>query len=106
MAIYGGYFNGSLGILLMALYTLTGETQVNTANALKTLNSLVLSLLSVVAFAWAGAVHWPQALMMMVAATLGGFLGARLAKALPVPVVRAIVVVTGLVMTVVFLLRT
>ena len=106
VAIYGGYFNGGLGILLMALYTLTGETQVNTANALKNLNSLVLSLLSVVAFAWAGAVHWPQALMMMVAATLGGFLGARLAKALPVPVVRAIVVVTGLVMTVVFLLRT
>jgi hypothetical protein len=105
VAIYGGYFNGGLGILLMALYTLTGETQVNTANALKNLNSLVLSLLSVVAFAWAGAVHWPQALLMMVAATLGGFLGARLAKALPVPVVRAIVVVTGLVMTVVFLLR-
>jgi uncharacterized membrane protein YfcA len=58
VAVYGGYFNGGLGILLMALYTLAGEGRIHTANALKNLNSLLLSLLSVVAFAWAGAVHW------------------------------------------------
>ncbi|MEY2876183.1 MAG: hypothetical protein RLZZ373_3554 [Pseudomonadota bacterium] len=105
VAVYGGYFNGGLGILLMALYTLTGETRVNTANALKNLNSLVLSLLSVAAFAWAGAIHWPQALMMMVAATAGGFAGARLALRLPATAVRAAVVVTGLVMTAAFFAR-
>ena len=33
VAIYGGYFNGGLGILLMALYTLTGESRLNTVNA-------------------------------------------------------------------------
>ena len=105
VAVYGGYFNGGLGILLMALYTLTGETQVNTANALKNLNSLVLSLLSVAAFAWAGAVAWPQALVMMVAATLGGFIGARLARRLPAAWVRTGVVLTGLAMTAAFLMR-
>lgn len=105
VAVYGGYFNGGLGILLMALYTLTGETQVHTANALKNLNSLVLSLLSVAAFAWAGAIAWPQALVMMVAATLGGFAGARLARRLPTAGVRAVVVVTGVVMAAAFFAR-
>jgi uncharacterized membrane protein YfcA len=105
VAVYGGYFNGGLGILLMALYTLTGESSLNTANALKNLNSLVLSLLSVAAFAWAGAVAWPQALVMMVAATLGGFIGARLARQLPAAWVRTGVVLTGLAMTVAFLMR-
>ncbi|NZD56632.1 sulfite exporter TauE/SafE family protein [Sphaerotilus montanus] len=105
VAVYGGYFNGGLGILLMALYTLTGESRVHTANALKNLNSLVLSLLSVAAFAWAGAVAWPQALVMMVAATLGGFIGARLARRLPAAWVRTGVVLTGLAMTAAFLMR-
>lgn len=105
VAVYGGYFNGGLGILLMALYTLTGERQVHTANALKNLNSLVLSLLSVAAFAWAGAIAWPQALVMMVAATLGGFAGARLARRLSAAVVRTVVVVTGVVMALAFFVR-
>lgn len=105
VAVYGGYFNGGLGILLMALYTVTGETEINTANALKNLNSLLLSLLSVVAFAWAGAIQWPQAVVMMTAATLGGFWGARLARRLPAALVRTGVIVTGLVMATVFFAR-
>jgi uncharacterized membrane protein YfcA len=105
VAIYGGYFNGGLGILLMALYTLTGEARLNTVNALKNLNSLVLSLLSVLAFAVAGAIVWPQALWMMALATLGGWLGAKLAKRLPVQWVRWLVIGTGLVMSAVFFAR-
>lgn len=105
VAIYGGYFNGGLGILLMALYTLTGESRLHTVNALKNLNSFVLSLLSVLAFALAGAIVWPQALWMMVLATAGGWAGARLAKRLPGAWVRRLVIVTGLVMSAVFFSR-
>ena len=105
VAIYGGYFNGGLGILLMALYTLSGESRLSTVNALKNLNSLVLSLLSVIAFAAAGAIVWPQALWMMAWATLGGWLGARLAKRLPVVWVRRLVIAAGLVMSGVFFSR-
>ena len=105
VAIYGGYFNGGLGILLMALYTLTGESRLNTVNALKNLNSFVLSLLSVLAFALAGAIVWPQAIWMMVLATAGGWVGARLAKRLPIQWVRWMVIATGLAMSAVFFQR-
>lgn len=105
VAIYGGYFNGGLGILLMALYTVAGESRLNTVNALKNLNSLVLSWLSVAAFVLAGAIAWRQGLLMMVAATLGGWVGAHWARRLPVAVVRAGVIATGLVMSAVFFAR-
>lgn len=102
---YGGYFNGGVGILLLALYLLVGESRLNMANALKNLNSSVLSVLSVAAFALGGLIAWGPALLMAVFATLGGFAGARLAKWLPPRWVRAIVIATGLVMSVVFFAR-
>jgi uncharacterized protein len=105
VAIYGGYFNGGLGILLMALYSVVGETRLNTVNALKNLNSLVLSWLSVAAFVVAGAIAWKEGLLMMVAATAGGYFGARWSKRLPVAWVRRGVIATGLVMTGLFFWR-
>lgn len=105
VAIYGGYFNGGLGILLMALYTVAGEPRLATVNALKNLNSLVLSWLSVAAFVLAGAIAWRQGLLMMAAATAGGYLGARWSRRLPAVWVRSGVIATGLVMSVLFFLR-
>lgn len=102
ISVYGGYFNGGLGILLLAFFALTGEACINQANALKNLYSLVLSAVSVAAFIWAGIVAWPQALAMMAAASAGGFFGARLARRLPPAWVRGAVVATGLVMAVLF----
>jgi hypothetical protein len=105
VAVYGGYFNGGLGILLMALYTVAGEPRLNVVNALKNLNSLVLSWLSVAAFVVAGAIAWREGLVMMVAATAGGFFGARWSKRLPAQWVRWGVIVVGLVMTALFFAR-
>lgn len=105
VCVYGGYFNGGLGILLMALYTLAGESRLNTVNALKNLNSLVLSWLSVAAFVVAGAIAWKPGLLMMVAATAGGFFGAHWSKRLPAQWVRVGVIVTGLVMSALFFAR-
>jgi len=59
----------------------------------------------VVAFAWAGVIVWREAVLMMLAATLGGMVGARLARRLPVAWVRAIVILTGLVMSAAFFWR-
>lgn len=105
VSIYGGYFNGGLGILLMALYTVAGESRLNTVNALKNLNSLVLSWLSVAAFVLAGAIAWKEGVLMMAAATAGGYFGARWSRRLPVAWVRRGVIATGLVMSAVFFSR-
>eukprot|EP01042_Synura_sphagnicola_P034495 gene34495-44251_t len=72
VAGYGGYFNGGLGILLLALFGLLGQTQLNAMNGMKNLVSALLTAIAVAIYAAGGIVLWPQALMMMVAATAGG----------------------------------
>ena len=69
VSVYGGYFNGGLGIVLLALFSLWDMRDLNAMNGLKNALSLVLSGISVVTFAAAGIVAWPQAVLMMVAAT-------------------------------------
>ena len=106
VGIYGGYFNGGLGILLMTLYAVGGEARIQVANALKNLHSLVLSVGSVVTFIMAGAVDAPFALWMMLCATLGGYFGAQWARRMSGSRVRGIVIATGAIMTILFFVRT
>ena len=105
VCVYGGYFNGGLGIMLLALFALQGMTRLHTTNGLKTAISLIVSAISVTAFALAGLVAWTPALVMMAAATAGGYLGAPLARALPERVVRTVIIATGAIMTAIFTLR-
>ncbi|TNC46756.1 sulfite exporter TauE/SafE family protein [Rubellimicrobium rubrum] len=105
VAVYGGYFNGGLGIVLLALFALQGMRDIDQMNGLKNGLSFLLSAISVVIFALAGLVAWPQAALMMVAATVGGYAGAPLARALPRPVMRGLVILVGTTMSIVFFAR-
>jgi Predicted permeases len=102
VSIYGGYFNGGLGIVLLALFSLWGMRDINIMNGLKNGLSFVLSAISVATFALAGIVAWPQALAMMIAATAGGYIGSPIARALSATVVRGIVIVVGATMSAIF----
>lgn len=105
VGIYGGYFNGGLGIVLLALFTYWGFEDINLMNGLKSVVSFILSSISVATFAAAGLVSWPQAILMMAAASIGGYLGAPIARALPSIVVRTIVVTVGAVLSTIFFVR-
>ena len=105
VAAYGGYFNGGLGILLLALFGLLGQTQLNAMNGLKNLVSALLTAIAVAVYAIGGVVDWRYALLMMVAATAGGYIGARVARRIPALWLRWGIVATGLVMTGVFFWR-
>lgn len=105
VSIYGGYFNGGLGIVLLALFSLWGMRDLNVMNGLKTGLSFILSAISVATFAAAGIVVWPQAILMMAAATVGGYAGAPIARMLPRKVVRGVVITVGAVMSAIFLAR-
>lgn len=105
VAVYGGYFNGGLGIVLLALFSLWGMRDLNLMNGLKNLVSFIISAISVATFAAAGIVAWQPAILMAVAAAIGGYMGAPLARVLPVTVVRTIVILVGSVLSVVFFHR-
>lgn len=105
VSLYGGYFNGGLGIMLLATFSLLGETRLNTMNALKGVVSVLLTVVSVVVYQAGGLILWPEALTMMAGAVAGGYLGARFIRRLPEKLVRIGVVGVGIAMTTVFFLR-
>ena len=102
VSTYGGYFNGGLGIILLALLSTMGLRDLNLMNGLKNGLSFLLSAVSVATFALAGIVHWPEAFLMMITATLGGYVGARLARRIPAIWIRRLVVLVGATMAVLF----
>ncbi|HXH04469.1 MAG TPA: sulfite exporter TauE/SafE family protein, partial [Candidatus Competibacteraceae bacterium] len=61
VTVYGGYFNGGLGILLLALFGLLGMADLNAMNGLKNLVSAVLTSIAVAVYAWGGAIVWGTA---------------------------------------------
>ncbi len=102
VSTYGGYFNGGLGIVLLALFSAQGYRDLNLMNGLKNVISFILSAASIATFAVAGIVEWNEAAVMAVAATVGGYAGATVAKRLPKRIARRFIVCVGLVMTVLF----
>ena len=103
VAIYGGYLNGGLGIILLAVLGLIGFENLHNMNGLKNLLSAILSVVSVTTYAVAGMIAWESALVLAVATTIGGYLGARYARRIQnTRVLRIVIVVIGVWMTLVF----
>ena len=105
VAIYGGYFNGGLGIILLALFSLWGMVDLHAMNGLKNWLSFALSLVSGVIFVSLGMIYWTPALLMMVGTIIGGYLGAPVARWLPRSVLRALIAAVGFGMTAIFFQR-
>jgi uncharacterized protein len=94
-AVYGGYFGGALGVILIATLTLCAHDELVRLNALKGLLSLVIASVTVVIFALGAPVDWLAVALLAPTTLVGGFLGAKLARRLPEPVLRWSVVVLG-----------
>ncbi len=105
VSIYGGYFNGGLGILLLALFGLLGLHDLSTMNGLKNILSAVMAVVASIAFAWAGVVAWPEAVVIMIASTAGGHAGAVLSRRIPPAWLRLAIVLIGLVISATFFAR-
>jgi hypothetical protein len=105
VGIYGGYFGAGMGILMLAALGLIGLTDLHQMNGLKNLLAICINGVAAIYFAISGAVIWFDALIMAVAAILGGFAGAKIAHRLGRKFVRASVVVIGLGMTVALFLK-
>jgi uncharacterized protein len=101
---YGGYFNGGMGIVMLAMFRLLGVDDLRVANGLKNLLSAVLTLIAVLVYALGGIISWAEILPMAIAATLGGFAGARVGRVLPPLVLRNTIVLVGAITTVLFFL--
>lgn len=105
IATYGGYFGGGLGILMLATLALMGMENIHAMNAIKTLMQACINGVAVLTFIIAGAVVWPQALLMICGAIVGGYAGAHYARKLNPRLVKWFVIFVGFAMTTYFFVR-
>jgi len=95
-AVYGGYFGGALGVILMALLAITANDTLRRVNATKMALSLTAASVTIVVFTALGApVHWALVATVGPATLVGGFLGAKVAQRLNDEWLRWSVVVLG-----------
>jgi hypothetical protein len=105
IAIYGGYFGGAIGIVMLATWTVFGLTDIHVMNANRTIMGAAANSVAAVLFIMARKIWWPQTLVMLVCTIIGGYIGARVARKVKPQYVRAIVTVVSAGITIAFFMR-
>lgn len=106
LGVYGGYFGGAVGIMMIAMWGLLDSRDIKRLNAPRTLMVSAANAVAVIAFIVAGAVRWPETLAMLIGAVLGGYGGALLGKLTPPRVVRAGTLLATSCITLAFFVKT
>jgi uncharacterized protein len=105
LGIYGGYFGGGVGIMMMAVWSLLGDRTLKSFNAPRTLLVVAANTVAVFIFIAAHAVRWREGLIMLVGAILGGYGGANIGRRAPAGVVRIATLLVSTGITLVFFVR-
>jgi len=99
IAVYGGYFGGGIGLLMMAALTMAGLA-VRAAGATKNVLAGVMNASAVALFVFSPDVHWLQAAFAAAGASLGGWLGALALQRVNEQALRVAVVAIGTALTI------
>jgi uncharacterized membrane protein YfcA len=83
-----------------------GMRDILAMGAIRTLLAAAINAAAVVTFIWAGAVLWPQCVVMIVGALAGGWFGAHFAQKVDPRTMRYLVIGVGLAMSAYFFLTT
>jgi uncharacterized protein len=106
ISVYGGYFGGGMGIMMLAVLTLLGMTHIHRMNALKNILGALINGVAVVAFILAGAIVWAPGVVMIAGGITGGYAGAAIARRVSPKYVRYVVMGIAWSMTAYFFVKT
>ncbi|MFR9752677.1 sulfite exporter TauE/SafE family protein [Nocardia sp. 004] len=95
--VYGGYFGAAQGVLLIGLLGVFVHDDIQRLNGLKNALALLVNGVSALIFIVIADVDWRAAALIALGSIIGGQLGARMGRRLPPVVLRAVIVVVGLI---------
>ena len=105
ISIYGGYFGGGIGILMLTTLTMMGMEDIHMMNGLKVLLAACINGVAIVTFILAGAIVWLPAGVITVGAIIGGYGGAYYARKIDQKWIRLFVISVGVTLTLYFFLH-
>ena len=103
--MYGGYFGAAQGVLLIGVLSLLLPLGLQQVNGVKNVLGMIVNLVAAVVFLVVdpGRINWAVVGLIAVGSLAGGFIGARVGRAMPAWLLRAVIVVIGVVAIVVLL---
>ena len=104
IAVYGGYFGGGIGFLMLAALTAAGLA-IRNASATKNVLAGVMNASAVLIFVFSPQVQWLQVGIAAVGAAIGGLIGAHMITRVNEKVLRLAAVGIGIALTVGLFLR-
>jgi uncharacterized membrane protein YfcA len=105
VALYGGYFGGGMGIVMLAAYAAMGLPSIHSMNALKNTLAVLINLAAIATFVVMGRIDWAPGLWMLGWATAGGYGAAHFSRRVDAVWVRRFVVLVAWSMTAYFFYR-
>ena len=99
ISIYGGYFGGGIGFLMLAALTIAGLA-VRNAGATKNMLASVMNASAVAIFVFTTRLDWVKVAVVAAGAVAGGYVGGLLLKRVNETALRVIVVIIGVCLTV------
>ncbi len=99
IAIYGGYFGGGIGFLMLATLIMSGQ-EVRMATATKNILAMAMNASAVLLFVFSSQVDWVSTLALGLGGVGGGFAGNWLVYRMPEKILRIFVVVVGFALTI------
>lgn len=104
IAIYGGYFGGGIGILMLAALTAAGFV-IRAAGATKNLLAAVMNAAAFAIFVFSSEVRWLQAGVCAAGAIVGGIIGSLMLARVNETALRVFVILVGIALTIGLFLR-
>jgi uncharacterized protein len=104
ISVYGGYFGGGIGFLMLAALTAAGLT-VRIAGSTKNVLASIMNAAAVAIFLFTPHIPWLRVAVVAVGAMAGGYLGALALRRVDERIIRGFVVVLGLALTIGLFLR-
>jgi len=105
LSIYGGYFGAGMGVIMLALFMVSANMDVQTASGIRILCGSVTNLVAALIFALRGIIDWHIGIPMLLCAIAGGYIGARLVKLLNEDRARNVILVYAWTITLWLLIR-
>lgn len=99
IGIYGGFFAAGMGMMMMALFALSGITGIHQMNGLKTFSTLGVNAISAAIFLTTGLIDLEVAVVLTAGALVGGYYGAMLSKRVAERKMKLAIIAYGLLMT-------
>jgi uncharacterized membrane protein YfcA len=104
ISIYGGYFGGGIGFLMLAALTAAG-LGVRNAGSTKNVLASIMNAAAVAIFVFTPHIPWLRVAVVAVGAIVGGYLGAMMLKRVDERIIRGFVVLLGIALTIGLFLR-